>query len=120
MIVDVLNSDGKLRPGLTATVRLNGARHDNVTRIPNSALSFRPQADMLKALAGTEVAAIDAEDPAAAGQRGQVWEYDGKRFIGITVRTGLSDDLWTELMSGAVNAGDLLATGAMLERRARD
>jgi len=120
MMIDVANVDVKLRPGQRVTVKFNGSRHDNVVRIPNSALSFRPPADILTAIAETEVPAIDAEDPAAAGELRQVWEYDGKQFIGITVRTGLSDDMWTELMSGSVNAGDFLATSAAFERRSRD
>ena len=120
MMIDVANVDEKLRPGQQGTVKFNGSRRDNVVRIPNSALSFRPPADILTAIAQTEVPAFDAEDPGAGGQLTQVWQYDGRRFIAITVRTRLSDDLWTELMSGAVHPGDLLVTGAAIERRSRN
>jgi len=119
MVVDVPNADGKLRPGLTATVHLEASRHDNVVRIPNSALAFRPEAEMLDTLAETKVVPIDPEDPAAKGPVGQVWQYDGNRFTAITVRTGLSDGTWTELMGGAISSGDLLATAATLEQRSR-
>jgi len=119
MIVDVPNADGKLRPGLTATVNLEASRHDNVVRIPNSALAFRPEAEMLDTYAETKVVSIDSQQPAAKGQVGQVWQYDGNRFTRITVRTGLSDGTWTELMSGSVNSGDLLATAATFEQRSR-
>ena len=119
VMVDVSNADGKLRMGLAATLSLKAARHDNVVRIPTSALAFRPPTEMLDTIAETNVAASDAGNPGANGQAGQVWRYDGTRFIGIAVRTGLSDGTWTELMSGAVNSGDLLVTGATFEQRSR-
>jgi len=120
MIVDVPNADGRLAPGLTATVSLQASRRDNVVRIPNRALAFRPQAEMLDTFTERSVAAIDLASPPAPGQLGQVWQYDGKQFIGISVRTGVSDGTWTELMSGRLRSGDLLATGATPEQRSRD
>src|SRR5205823_14702371 len=49
MIV-VENPMEKLRPGMTATVALDGSRVDRAVRIPNAALSFRPPADVLAAI----------------------------------------------------------------------
>jgi len=120
LIVDVANANGTLTPGLTATLNLQASRHDNVVRIPNRALAFHPQAELLDTFSASTVAAIDAGTPAAQGQLGQVWQYDGKQFIGITVRTGLSDGTSTELLSGGVRSGDLLTTGATPEQRSRD
>jgi HlyD family secretion protein len=120
LIVDVPNANGTLTPGLTATLNLQASRRDNVVRIPNRALAFHPQAELLDTFSVRAVAASDADIPAAQGQLGQVWLYDGKQFIGITVRTGLSDGTWTELLSGRVHSGDLLTTGATPEQRSRD
>ena len=41
-IVDVDNSDLKLRPGMTANASVTTAKRENVLRLPNSALRFRP------------------------------------------------------------------------------
>ena len=41
-VVDAPNPDLKLKPGMTATITLEIARRDNVPRIPNAALRFRP------------------------------------------------------------------------------
>ena len=49
-VVDAPNPDLKLKPGMTATISLEIARRDNVTRIPNSALRFRPGPDVFAAL----------------------------------------------------------------------
>ena len=46
-VLRVDNKNGKLRPGMTASVRAVSQRHEGVLRVPNSALRFRPTADLL-------------------------------------------------------------------------
>ena len=49
-VIDVPNNALKLKPGMTATVTLEIARRENILRIQNSALRFRPTPDMFAAL----------------------------------------------------------------------
>ena len=49
-VIDVPNNELKLKPGMTATVTLEIARRENILRIQNSALRFRPTPDMFAAL----------------------------------------------------------------------
>ena len=49
-VIDAPNQELKLKPGMTATVTVEVARRENVTRIPNSALRFRPTPAMFAAL----------------------------------------------------------------------
>lgn len=49
-VIDVPNNDLRLKPGMTATVTLETARRENVLRVPNSALRFRPTPDMFAVL----------------------------------------------------------------------
>ena len=49
-VIDVPNNELKLKPGMTATVTLEIARREDILRVPNSALRFRPTADMFAAL----------------------------------------------------------------------
>lgn len=49
-VIDAPNPDLLLKPGMTATIDLETARRDNVLRIPNAALRFRPTDDMFSAL----------------------------------------------------------------------
>lgn len=53
VLVEVTNPDLKLRPGMTANVTIEVARRDNVLRIANSALRFRPHEETF-ALLGHE------------------------------------------------------------------
>ena len=49
-VIDVPNPELKLKPGMTANVNIEIARRDNVLRIPNAALRFRPTKDVFDAL----------------------------------------------------------------------
>jgi HlyD family secretion protein len=49
-IIDVPNDDLKLKPGMTANLKVQIARRSDVLRVPNAALRFRPSADVFAAL----------------------------------------------------------------------
>jgi HlyD family secretion protein len=49
-VIDVPNPQLKLKPGMTATVKIEVARRDDVLRVPNTALRFRPTNEMFAAL----------------------------------------------------------------------
>lgn len=49
-VIDVDNSDLKLRPGMTANVTFVSAEKDDVIRVPNAAMRYKPSADIFTAL----------------------------------------------------------------------
>ncbi len=49
-VVDAPNPELKLKPGMTATITLEIARREDVLRIPNAALRFRPTPEMFALL----------------------------------------------------------------------
>jgi HlyD family secretion protein len=49
-IIDAPNADLKLRPGMTATLRVEVSQKSDVLRVPSAALRFRPTADVFAAL----------------------------------------------------------------------
>ena len=49
-VIDVLNAQLKLKPGMTANVKIEIAKKTDVLRIPNTALRFRPTSEMFAAL----------------------------------------------------------------------
>ncbi len=49
-MIAVLNPELKLKPGMTATVTVEIARAENVVRVPNAALRFRPSEEVFAAL----------------------------------------------------------------------
>ena len=52
-VIDVINEDLKLKPGMTANVSIIVASHENAVRIPNSALRVRIPDSLLPAPAAT-------------------------------------------------------------------
>ena len=44
-------------------------------------------------------------------RKAYVWKFEHRRFVPIAVEVGLADDTWTELLSGDVQAGELVVTG---------
>jgi HlyD family secretion protein len=61
-VVKVQNNDLSLKPGMTAAMKIEVARRNNVMRIPSAALRFRPTNDMWTAL--------KMEPPTPAGRGG--------------------------------------------------
>jgi len=49
-VIDVPNKDLLLKPGMTATVTVKVAEREDVLRVPNAALRFRPTPEVLAAL----------------------------------------------------------------------
>ena len=49
-IIDAPNAELKLRPGMTATLRVEVSQKTDVLRVPSAALRFRPSADVFAAL----------------------------------------------------------------------
>ena len=66
-VIDVPNDELKLKPGMTATVTLEIARRENILRVPNAALRFRPVPEMFAALNQSVPDILQHED----GSRGR-------------------------------------------------
>ena len=67
-VIDAPNPDLKLKPGMTATITLEIARRENVTRIPNAALRFRPRPDMFATL--NQMVPLELQQSRDGGRRG--------------------------------------------------
>ena len=99
VIVSVDNEDLKLKPGMTANVSIITARHKDVLCVPNFALKFTPNPNGKK-----------------FKEQG-IWVLAGHKLQRITVKTGLSDDTYTEIVSGNIKEGDNIATGIKGEKK---
>jgi HlyD family secretion protein len=67
-VIDVANPDLKLRPGMTANITFIAAEKDNVLRVPNAAMRFRPTPEIFTAMGLPVPASVrEAADRAKAG-----------------------------------------------------
>ena len=108
-ILSVDNADERLRPGMTATLVLTTGERDAALRVPNDALAFRPANDVLDALGERPPASSPAQVPT-------VWRDVGGRLEPTRVRVGLVGQQYTQLVGGALHAGDHVVTSALIPR----
>ncbi len=98
VVVAVDNADGKLKPGMTAHVRIVVTERKNVLRIPNTALRFKPSSSE-----------ADGEKPARETKRNHnptVYQLDQKKQpTPIKLKLGISDNFYTEVVEGELKAG---------------
>jgi HlyD family secretion protein len=130
VVISVDNSDGKLRPYQTANVQFDAGKHDDVIKVPNLALRWRPQSQQVRpedreafakrqkarqpAQAGTTGGASKAPDLKAEKdrrERGILWVTEGSYVRAVQVKIGASDGAETEIVSGDIKEGDLVVTG---------
>ena len=92
----VENKDKMLKPGMTAEVEIIIAEKKDILKIPTAALRFIPPDDM------------------TGGQPGNnqtvVWTEEGNRLEYYTVKTGISDDEFTEIEGESIKEGMELLT----------
>lgn len=135
-VIEVANDDLRLRPGMTATATITYAEKDDALAIPNSALRFKPPAEMASALTSSATPPFSTipppsgvkADPGGPSTRrrsppaGDKASGDGLertlyvlrdgRAQAIEVRTGLSDGTSTDVVSGDLKEGDLVIVEA--------
>ncbi|MGH7359808.1 MAG: efflux RND transporter periplasmic adaptor subunit, partial [Candidatus Rokuibacteriota bacterium] len=95
-VITVPNPDRTLLPGMTANVRVQVDRREDVLRVPNAALRFRPPADGVDAPAVTPRGRASVEDPASRGSAGATGGGTGAGGRGGSLRemrTSLLRDL---------------------------
>jgi HlyD family secretion protein len=101
VVIAVSNPDIKLFPGMTANVTIVTSRVDDVLKVPNSALRFRPTADLLKQ---------SGLKPAPPGT--QLYLLKNGKLTAVPVKFGISDGRFTAVAS----APDLKAEDQVVVR----
>ncbi len=95
-------------------MNLSTAKAQNVVRIPNNALTFRPTRDVAEA-AGQRLEEIEpalANEAAEQSRSAVVWRFRNDRFEAISVELGIANGSWTELVRGPIAPGERLVTAA--------
>lgn len=127
VIVETPNTDMKLLPGMTANLSFQIHKKEGIKKIPNAALRFYPPRERVhpddrKILEGfdeqKQIAEIpkmmSADEKAQSSQsnnRRHVWIQEGKFLRARPVTIGISDNRFSELISGDLEKGLLLVVG---------
>jgi len=130
VVVDVDNSDGRLLVYLTANLKFEVSRNQNVLLVPNAALRWSPQLNQIAPDVRAGFTARRAEDGAGAGRGastqassrpsqastrptgrggefrpGTVWTEDGPYVRPVAVRAGSTDGTMTEIRTEELEEG---------------
>ncbi len=103
VVIDVPNTEQKLKPGMTATVSIEVARADDVVRVPAAAVRFQPTQDVLAAINGKsadEAGANAGSDRAANGK-----SSDASPRRGNGAWTGKGNGPWAGKSTANASAG---------------
>jgi len=129
-VIDVPNDELKLRPGMTATTTIVFAEKNDALAIPNTAIRFKPPAEVASSIASAppaaslSVTAASAEAAPAGSARGRrrmpsgdspektIYVLRNGRPEPVEIKTGLSDGTITELVGGDLKEGDAVVIEA--------
>lgn len=111
VVLATRNDDGRLLPGMTAAVRIRVAGRDDVLRVPNTALRFRPSDPEV-------VVAASARPTAGEPRQGfvHIESSDSGRPVlaRVPVTLGVSDGTHTEVIDANLKPGDRVAVGEIV------
>nr|MBI3614836.1 efflux RND transporter periplasmic adaptor subunit [Nitrospirota bacterium] len=94
VVIEVDNRALKLKPGMTANVSIVTARKDEALRVPNAALRFKPVGMPIEK------------------KKTDVWLLDSRgRPQAVSVKIGIADAQFTEVLEGQVRQGDGVIVG---------
>jgi HlyD family secretion protein len=109
VVLATRNDDGRLLPGMTATVRIRVSGKPEALKVPSTALRFRP----------SDPEAAVRQEGARGGRRAVLHvesRSEGRPVLArVPVAVGLSDGTWTELVDAAgLQPGDRVAVGEIV------
>ena len=115
VVVNVDNSDLKLKPGMTANVSVEVARKDGVLKLPPAALRFKPKSVGIESKekrqtggAPTGVGRDTGGKPGGRKNNGerQVYILKENKPVSVTVKTGIANNSAIELVESSLKEGD--------------
>lgn len=110
VVVNVDNSDLKLKPGMTANVSVEVARRDDVLKLPPSALRFKPKSRGEEPKAKRLAGAPREEGGKPGGRKGgngqQVYVLKENKPVAVPIKTGIANNSSIELVESTLQEGD--------------
>jgi HlyD family secretion protein len=108
VVVAVANPEQILMPGMTAYVNIVVAERKNVLLIPNAALRFKPQdaAEKPAKRNGKGRGQGKGKDEKREGPSGTVYVLAGNQLKPVKVKTGVTDNRFTEVLDDSLKDGD--------------
>jgi HlyD family secretion protein len=132
VVIGVDNTDLRLKPGMTANVSVIIARRDDVLKVLNQALRFKPSMAKIADKGGGPAALASGKresDGKGGALEGKSREGSGGKLkptvwirnpqgepTPVELRAGITDGTYTEIVEGTLKEGDEVLTGMDMPR----
>jgi HlyD family secretion protein len=109
VVILVGNKDLKLKPGMTANVSISIVHREDVLKIPNAALRFRPEsAKRESGKGGPSQKPGERAKPVEGdqGKPGRVWVLSPEgKLTAVSITLGITDGTSSEVIGGSLQEG---------------
>ena len=100
-VIGVSNPDLKLKPGMTANVSIIVAHKDDVLKVANAALRYRPaNATAVPRPSGEALRGTPGREGREHRTERTVYVLRGSKPVAVQIKTGISDGIATEVVEG--------------------
>jgi HlyD family secretion protein len=103
------NTDGRLKPGMTATATIVTGDRQSVLRVPNQALRFKPPE--VPQNGGIQLGPPGGHQQREVSAGNVVWVLEDGTPRRVPVLTGKTDGRYTEVLSDELSVGDHILVG---------
>jgi HlyD family secretion protein len=103
-VVNVDNTDLKLKPGMTANVSIEVARRDDALKLPPAALRFKPKSKGDDSKEKRQAGGKPGGRKGSSGQ--QVYILKDNTPVAVPVKTGIASNSSIELVESTLKEGD--------------
>lgn len=107
VVAMVDNADGALLPGMTANINFVVVQKNDVIRVSNAALRYQPK----------DIESSEGGKTARSGNQSVLYYLSENRLVPVSVTIGISDGNFTEIVSGAVQAGDKVIISEVIDKK---
>jgi HlyD family secretion protein len=123
VVIQVDNKELKLKPGMTANVSVLTQHKEEILKVPNAALRFRPQSAGREGVKGSppRKSGEQVKSPQGdQGRMGRVWilSPEGKP-IPVFIVLGITDGTFSEVVSGNLREGMEIILEEATDRKGR-
>jgi HlyD family secretion protein len=107
VVVNAPNPDLKLKPGLTANITIFTLERNGVWVLPNKALNFKPDTEVMSHNGFTVSENVQISKNLKKDEK-VVWQQDGKTIRNKRIKTGETDGINTEILSGITSRDEII------------
>ncbi len=104
VVAMVSNDDGVLLPGMTANIQFIVHQRNQVLRVPNAALRYKPKEQ-------------DSDDTMEHSDKSVLYRLENNKPVPVKVTTGITDSNFTEIIEGAIQTNDRVITREILAKK---